>query len=174
MKLFHLALAGAFAAFTLAGCVDDTGKDTDDFETGDTEGDCNDVETLIQEIYADCGGGNWTFSAKTDGWTTDGVVNIDQTGIDPQYAWSEEHDLPSVDYSADGCWDELEATLPITTDWEAQEANVNTLFECSDPRKSTLTWMIRVYDTDSNMSDCAVWGEDPSFYDSYGCLNWNG
>lgn len=171
MKLFHFALAGAFAAFTLAGCVDDTGKDdTDTFDTG-PEGDCNDVETLIDSITYICDSAKYTYGAETSGWTTDGVIDIYQNigGV-----WEEQHDLPSVDYSPTECWDQIEKELPIVTDWESQEDNVNTLYQCdSGSPDDTLTWMIRVYDTDGVMSDCAVWGAETSYYDSYECLNWN-
>ena len=168
MQMLKIATLAAAGLFAMTACTDDT-KETGLGESGDVYiGD-----TIIQQIDSSCDASSWSFSATTDGWTSDAVLNIDQTGVDPSVAWDEEHTLVSTDYDPNGYWDTVEIDLPIVTDWEQQQADVNTLFQCNDDRKATLTWMIRVWDPDGTMSDCAVWGDDPGFYASYGCLNWN-
>ncbi len=142
----------------------------DDYDYDDEE--CHNLETLIHEIDYDCTASGWYYAALTDGWTSDGAVDIQQTSLDPEVAWAESHSLYSVDYDPMGCWDHLRIELIYAEDWQDQQANVSSLYECTPLRLDTMTWMIRVWDTDGVMSDCAVWGHDPSYYDEYGCQTW--
>lgn len=143
-----------------------------DYDYEDDE-DCHDLDTLINEIDYDCNSTGWWYSVLTDGWTNQGALDMQQTAVDPEVAWSESHDLYSDDYDPMGCWDLLVLELGIEDYWENQQTNVSTLYDCTTDRADTLTWMIRVWDTDDIMSDCAVWGHDPSYYEEYGCLTWN-
>jgi hypothetical protein len=168
MRTLYLCVLCALPACEGGVGTDDTGVD----DTGDG---LPAGPVLIQEIEADCDPfegalGTWTYRVTTDGWTSDGLLNIDQ---DTQPAWSEEHILPSVDFDDNGAWDLLELVLPVVADFSDQEANVNTLFDCEDNRIDTMMWLVRVWDQDNNLSDCVVWGDDVSVYANLQCENAN-
>lgn len=168
-KLLVLAAAGLLA-FT---ACDDTGGDTGDVD--DSGVDTNTGPLLIMTVAGECDAnvgedGTWYYEATTNGWTTDGVLFIDQDTTDP---WSEEHDIVSVDFCEDGSCDELARTLEGVFAYQDQVVNQTTLFDCNNDRASTMMWMIQVYDLDDNVADCVVWGADVSIYDSYSCENAN-
>lgn len=115
--------------------------------------------------------GLWTYRATTSGWTTDGLVFVDQDTSNP---WSEEHDLFSVDYCEDGSCDLLERVLEGVFAYRDQVVNQTTLFDCDAPTIGTMMGMLSVYDLDGNLADCVVWGADTSIYAQYGCADANG
>ncbi|MBN2799344.1 MAG: hypothetical protein JXX28_09380 [Deltaproteobacteria bacterium] len=174
MKVFKFVVVAALGALSLAGCdgvISDTGTG---LETGNIGDDCSGVETLIMNIDFSCGGSGWDYWAATDGWVGAADVAVDQNTASP---WHEEHTLVSVnsgnaDANHEVCWDEIERTLSITSDYQAQVADSNSLFQCD--MENLMMFMLTVYDVEMHKSDCAVWGSDVSIYDGNGCLNWNG
>jgi hypothetical protein len=166
MNLFKLAFV-ASGLLALASCADG-----DDTAIDDTTGPAPSGPVLIQEIGdPSCTGSTWNYSAKTDGWTSSSTLDIDQDTTNP---WSEQHDMNSVDYADDGSWDLLGLDLMDVATVGEQEANSTSLFDCNDAdRKATMMWMIKVWDMDNVMTDCAVWGADVSIYAGDDCLNWN-
>jgi hypothetical protein len=130
--------------------------------------------TIIETITPGCAAAAWTYEVRTEGWVSNAVLDIQQTGSSTP--WTESHTLPSVDYDPSGWWDQLERQLTIVSSAEEQTSDVNTLFACAD--EPSLTWAIRVWDPDNAMSDCATWGHDPSFFigqggEFAGCVDWN-
>ena len=144
-------------------------------DSGDTDIPPDMGPAILTSVYNDCDpsvgeDGTWYYEAETDNWTTDGLLNIDQ---DTDPAWTEQHNLPSVDSTDNPPTDHLSQTLEGVISYQDVVSDQTTLFDCDNSRISTMMWMMRVFDIDGNMSDCAVWGADVSVYDSYGCVNWN-
>lgn len=178
MKTFHFLFLAAISGLALTGC-DQLGGTGDD-STGLV--DCTGTETIVTNIDFSCDTSGWHYWAETEGWTTSAAVEVDQNTDNP---WHEEHTLASeasggpdgqvnhgeADAAGDACWDNISRDLALTTDFQAQEADTNSLFTCE--MQTGMMFMLSVYDLESNKSDCAVWGSDVSIYATNNCLNWN-
>ncbi len=166
-KFYVLALC-----LPLMGCfgTEDKCDSGDDCETGDTTTETGDswvyVPTEIDVVSYGYDSAEWWYSVDLFGWADN--VELDIYQYEGGYTWEEYHPLENSDYAGDGTWDLWEITLPITTDWTAQEDGVNTLYEGNSDRESTLTWMITAYEG-SDVADCVVWGKRQETFDSYGC-----
>jgi hypothetical protein len=122
--------------------------------------------------------GTWMFLFYTIGWSSGGELSIFQTGVAPENAYQEDwHDVPasSQGFDEDGWWDSLYLSLPITTVFNDVVLNNTTtgdvgvtLFECSQARLDTLSFLLKVNDSANTSSVCTTWGEDPSFFGTGG------
>jgi len=150
------------AAIALFGCGE-VKDDTAD-ECMDTDGSCEDTtdsdtgpveipETEIDAVTYGYDTMEWTYNADIIGWGESAYLTISQDTAQP---WEEEHDLVQGEYDADGMWDTWGITLPITTDWEAQETGLNTLFSGDTDMEDTMLWRIDVYDA-GVIADCVYW-----------------
>jgi len=93
----------------------------------------------------------WDFSARADGWTGGGVLDVlaaDGT--------REVHDLFLLDAALNGAWDELGTTL-TDADLEPYTAGFTTAFACDEP----LSFAVRIFDHFGATTDCVSWGDDP-------------
>ena len=172
-----MAVAGSLSL--LAACVlvpdghrrngvEDVDTAWDGWDTGVYYG-----STYLEEIAIDCTADYWWYAAYTGGWISDAQIDFYQTGVDEELAWGESHSFPSVAYDPYGWWDYLERILIIEDDVEDQVPDENTLLQCSDERRETTTWRMRVWDPNGLLSDCATFGHDPDHYTADGCVNWN-
>jgi len=179
MKLHRIAVLGLVALSTMASDCEGT-KETGDIDTAEVT--FYDGETIIQEVVVNCDATTgWTYYAKTDGWTSDAELTLQQVAVTTP--WDELHHLDSIDYDPDGYWDEVEKVLPIVTAYGDQIDDTNTLFQCAeytypDWSTSTLSFMLKVWDAEDNFDDCAVWGRDVSIFAGEGpasadCYNFN-
>ncbi len=95
----------------------------------------------------------WTYNVDVLGWAESASMYITQDTSSP---WDEDHELVQGEYDPDGMWDTWGITLPITTDWAAQESGVNTLFAGEAAMEETMLWLIEVYDA-GEVADCVYW-----------------
>lgn len=189
MNIIKLA-TGVGALFALTACpvtdgkCADTGDSgdciTDDSGGGDDSGDstCDTyagatylgVDTSlcaspgnVEPVLYDCEGNNsdWWYDIYTVGWTNGVDLLIYQTGS--ENPWDENHPIASYDFDEDGYWDNLYTELDGVDDPNDVTDGVTTLYNCDSARQATLTWQIVVYDVNNAATDCAVWGDDPSF-----------
>ena len=138
----------------------DTGFDTDDegFQSG---------PPMFQEgtWYDDCASSTWAISASTDFWVYGvSLLNIYETRYTKDY--DEEHPFHEEAVSPDGRWSDLLTELTTDVPYGSDVAGSSTMFQCAElgmdnaERKDTI--VARIYDLDQNLSDCIVWGQDPS------------
>ena len=162
----------------------DTGEDCDTADTGDAP-----LDLLITDINSTLSAGGYDLTATTDSWTHGAVLNVFQTcGIgDPATnGWDEEHDVPSVSHT--DTTDSLALSLNHVTSLSDVAPGSTTLFNSDD--ENTLNYVLRVYNADGSLADCAIWGCNPQdVFDgntstwndqsdgaeisSANCLNWN-
>ena len=137
-------------------------------ETGDTGAATTTATTattsptlLIDLVQTGCDADGWFYYAETSAWTGDATANAWEVRDDGN-GWNEEHSMPSVDFDPeDPSYDILERKLSDGSSVGDFTADVNTVFECGvhDQKDAVgMTYAIRVYDTDLNFADCAIWG----------------
>jgi hypothetical protein len=172
-------LAGGLAILT--ACVDTTDvsptidtwdwnpTDTADPTTGvtDTDTEFYDGAPMFQEgTWTDyCESDLWSISASTDGWVYGtSLLNIYETRYTKDY--DEEHAFNEEAVDPNGYWSDLATDLTTDTSFGSTVSGSSTFFLCAElgvgnsDRKDTVA--ARVYDIDNNLSDCIVWGQDPS------------
>lgn len=186
-KFLALGLVALFAA----GCTDGGSK----CDSGDTDCGSGDTDTgggggavLLQEVgYRDAGSDTITWFASADGGIGTVEVYIAETGdTTSENFWTEDHDAFS--YTADNSYggEDFELTLDIVCSYKDQVRNSSTLFDLRDSwdcqtqydtNDGTMlnhsTIMFMMYDTTGAYADCAVYGNDPSYYSSDCSNNWN-
>ncbi len=163
-KLSLLALLGL--ALTACFDKDDTADDSGD--PGATGDSWTYYPTEIDVVTYGYDTGEWFYSVDIIGWAENVTMYITQDTSSP---WEEDHDLVNIEYALDGAWDLWELTLPITSDWQAQESGVNTLFSGDTAMESTMAWRIEAYE-DGAVADCVVWAGSSStvsLVDNGGC-----
>jgi hypothetical protein len=113
----------------------------------------------ITSAGADCTADLLTVSVQTAGWTSEGRVFVQETGapVDPQ--WVEEHPLYSVQFAADGSWDQLEVRLATEVLPNEVAPGGNTAFSCAF--SDQLTYLVAVTDLNGYPADCVAFGHDP-------------
>ncbi len=98
-----------------------------------------------------------------------GILNLWETGAPTEDDfWNEEHDLISTGSGEFG--ESLDVTLTMVPYPEDVVSSSTTLFSCADVGQfeggataaDTLTYAIRIYDTDGVLSDCIAFGHEPS------------
>lgn len=113
---------------------------------------------LLQSADGGCSGTTWRIEARTQGWTSDVVVDMADTRSDPSQL--EEHRVPSVSFGPGGYWDEVQLDLQPAAD--PAVPGESTAFDCDEQAETgAMTYALRVFDSDGLMSDCWVWGHDP-------------
>lgn len=120
----------------------------------------------IEIVNVTCTGSTVTYGAEADGWTSGGQVFAQATGTaEPNRA--ETHDIRSFEFDEGQSWDHLTRGLgdastlanPLT-DWQR---NTSTGFSCAaDIQAKTMTYAFAIDDLNGNLSDCLVYGQDPS------------
>ena len=101
------------------------------------------------------GDGTWLFEASSHAQTSGGILNLYQTGVvDPaSMGWDEEHDLDSINAFR------VRQTLSHTPNYRSVNRNEHTLFDCT--HSSSLSFVVRLYDTKGALDDCRIWGHSP-------------
>ncbi len=170
----------AAAALTLSGCAGGNKCDTGDSACGSSE------DLLIQSMDGTCSGGTCNWWVQVNGEFGQVELDLIETG-DPSFecgptstkglecgVWSEFHnDFRTSDFNDPGeaAFEEKSINLTLVDNFENQVNNESTLFDVSDSTISNqLTVMFTVYDTAGDYLDCAVYGDDPSYY-SESCTN---
>ncbi len=149
-KYFVLALG------LLAACAG-TGKDSGDTSTTtDTDTTGGPTAPVINSWTASCLDEE-TFEGTVDvSGDSNGVhvLNIWETGAPDASAWNEEHDITG-------------STITLTQVASPDDiTNETSLFGCGtgeqfDLDETTLTYAVRVYDTDGVIADCIQFGHEP-------------
>ena len=145
-----------------ADCAGDVKGDSGDTGTSTTSATTTTSPTLVIDlVQTGCDADGWFFYAETSAWTGDATANAWEVRAD-ENGWNEEHSLPSVDFDPDDpSYDILERTLTDDVEVGDYISDVNTVFECGvhDQKDAEgMTYAVRVYDTDLNFADCAIWG----------------
>jgi hypothetical protein len=155
MALMLTPLMGADCAGDVKGDSGDTGSSTT-APTGTTS-----PTLVIDLVQTGCDADGWFYYAETSAWTGDATANAWEVR-DDENGWNEEHSMPSVDFDPnDPSYDILERTLADGASVGDFTADVNTVFACGthDQKDAVgMTYAVRVYDTDLNFADCAIWG----------------
>ena len=157
------------ALVVTAGCPG-VGKDSDSAGGGD----CNGAPTIDSYDYS-CGGGSCTLSVTASAPMGGVTWTIIETG-DPGYScgpkgdlecgvWQEIHDDFSVAGANGACGEVKELTLEVVDNFQNQVDNESTLFD-TEP----VTILIEIEDTNGNVSDCEVDGDNPAHFAS-DCAN---
>ncbi len=154
-KLSLIAVLGL--ALTACFETDDTSM-KDDTYYGATGDSWTYYPTEIDVVTYGYDTAEWFYSVDIIGWAENVTMYITQDTSSP---WEEDHDLVNIEYAEDGSWDLWEITLPITTDWAAQESGVNTLFSGDSAMEATMAWRIEAYE-DGAVADCVVWAGSSS------------
>ncbi|MBT3219244.1 MAG: hypothetical protein HN348_09150 [Proteobacteria bacterium] len=97
-------------------------------------------------------GETWVFEATSLAQTSGGILNLYQTGVVNPGAmgWDEEHDLDPVNVFR------LRQHLSHTPSYRSVARNEYTLFDCT--HESSLTFVVRLYDSKGALDDCRIWG----------------
>lgn len=69
----------------------------------------------------------------------------------------------------DGAWEERYLELAHVEEYRDVEEGSTTLYDCTDDRKATLTWVIVITDPEGAEADCGAWGDDPGYGEGAGC-----
>ncbi len=128
----------------------------------DQAGPFHEGNPLISGISAACDAeaGRWTFRLRTVGWTGGARVYI---ASGP--AQIEQHNLSSDKADRDGAWDCLDLSLAISPDWQEASSGASTRWRCDDA--PALSFALVAYDPHGDhVSDCRVWGADPTVWAS--------
>jgi len=99
--------------------------------------------------------GDWVFSSDLDLTSTKALVNIWNTGAGNNL--SEEHLMVVTDTDPNGAWEAIEG---VYNEDAVYLPDIASSFGCE--AMDDLTYSIRVYDAAGDISDCALWGHDPS------------
>ncbi len=125
--------------------------DADADSDADTDSDTGGAgDTTITQVDFEYDSTSWYYGTETVGRPDLVTLDVTQDTVSP---WEEDHDLPLV--NNDG-WYYFSRTLDITTDWQAQESDVNTLFPGNSSMAATMIWRVRAWDNGS-VEDCVVW-----------------
>jgi hypothetical protein len=115
--------------------------------------------------YDECSSNTWNISASTDFWVYGvSLLNIYETRYTKDY--DEEHPFNEEAVAPDGRWSDLLTQLATDVSFGTDVAGSSTMFQCAElgmgnsERKDTI--VARIYDLDQNLSDCIVWGQDPT------------
>lgn len=155
LALMLTPLMGADCAGDVKGDSGDTGTSTTAL-TGTTS-----PTLIIDLVQTGCDDSGWFYYAETSAWTGDATANAWEVRDDGN-GWNEEHSMPSTDFDPeDPSYDILERNLADGAAVGDFTADVNTVFACGvhDQKDAVgMTYAVRVYDTDLNFADCAIWG----------------
>lgn len=122
---------------------------------------CEGRQPTVQGAEVLCDGGFWTYRVEADVWIGRAIANVWQvdalTG-----GWNEEHELSPGAASPDCSFDEMTRALTPGAQYNLWETNLNTALTCDlvDEDFPGLTFAVRVYDLELNLSDCVIWGAD--------------
>lgn len=146
--LFAGCAGGGACADDETACVEDTA------ELDDPVG-----PATVRAVWVDCassdGAMTWTYWAETDAWTSAAVLHVADASATPLI---EQHTLMST---VRGKWgDHVERVLPVVGH-EDYVADRNTTYTCDDATSLPMMWLIRVWDSDGELSDCVYWGDSP-------------
>ena len=132
---------------------------------------------MISEVSVpDCTDNIWTYDVITSCWASSVTVSTNQ---DTKWPWEEFHTLDSIERFT--LEEQFGLTLPVILgedgelpDYNLQEENVNSLYQCDDVehgRSNTMTWTFDLYDTDGVWVECVALGADAKA--SADCFNAN-
>ena len=145
-------------------------------DSGDTACDSGGGSAgLLMEVNGSCTANNCTWYADSDGTIGAIELYLSETGdtVSTNF-WEEYHD--AFDYVGPSTYggDEFAITLGLEDSFTNQVNNVSTIFDLNDTAISNqLTVMFIMYDGSQNYADCAVYGDDPSYFASDCTNNWN-
>lgn len=173
MKSF-LFLAVLGAAASLTGC-------TSTCDTADTAGCKTDTSggaaPLLQNVGGTCDGSSCNWMVESDGIIGSAEVFLSETG-DPSRTcgpdkslnecgfWEEHHD--ALSYSGDSTYggDVFSIDLTLVASFKDQVNNSSTIFDVNSATISNqLTVEFVITDSSGAYADCAVYGQDPSYFD---------
>jgi hypothetical protein len=175
-----LLLLGA-AALSLTGCS--SGGKCDTSDTACEGGGGGGGAPIIQAFDGDCAGSTCTWWVEATGELGNVELDLTETG-DPTSTcgpsstkslnecgvWNEFHDSFTLSDFTDST-ETKSIELQLVDDYTQQVNNESTLFDVSDGTiSSQLTILFTVYDSNGAYSDCAVSGDDVSYYASE-CTN---
>jgi hypothetical protein len=160
MTFKHIAVLAAGFGLLMAcedapkdDVIDDTALDTNGGGPTFLEGD-----QFITAVTAICNSPSaFTFEVETDYWQYGAVLNIFDTSFDP--SWDEEHVLDPIEHADNGEWDIWGINLSDEATLAGQTPGVNTIFNCDNA--GFLTYAIEVENELGQVTDCAVFGDDP-------------
>lgn len=181
MKNMLILAAFGFAAAGCTGTTCDTG-DSSCKGGDDTNGT---VAPLLQFVDANCSGSTCTYDALADGVLGGVDLYLAETG-DPTSTcgpgkslsecgfWEETH--TAFVYSGDNSYggETWSLSLDLEPDYTQQVDNTSTIFDLNSATISaqlTLAWVI--YDSAGAYADCAVYGEDISYFANVCTNSWN-
>lgn len=188
MKSFlFIAALGVTAALT--GCTstscdsaDTAGCKADDTSGGNGGGGGT---PLLQNITLGCSGSTCSYLIESDGTIGTAELYLAETG-DPTSTcgpgkslsdcgfWEEHHDAFSYDSASSFGGDAFGLTVDLVTDYTQQANNESTLFDLNDATISNqLTVMAIITDAGGAYADCAVYGDDISYYSDMCSNSWN-
>ena len=162
------------ALLLLPGCINTIRFPPDlwNFETADTGRDTGSttptpvtpteptVATQLEQVGGGCDptGDAWTWNFRANAWTLGGRMDVFRLADGAE----EGHPLTLVAADPEGAWDELRVgPLPDGTPAPDQVSGVNSRFDC-DADVASLTMVVRLRDLTDALSDCVVWGADPT------------
>jgi hypothetical protein len=162
-----------FLLMSLLACPGSGGKDT-----ADTGGSCSsppEITAINADVAADDSTVTWTVDATNE--MGDVSLTIEETG-DPSFncgpgkggldcgVWSETHEAFTQNGSGSSggdCAEEKAISLNVVDDYHNQVDNTSTLFD-SNQEMGQITVLFTVSDSNGNYADCAVSGENTSFF----------
>lgn len=186
-NILFLAALGATAALT--GCTSTT-CDTADTAGCDKVDDTADTNTtggtpLLQNITLGCSGTTCSYLIESDGTIGTAELFLAETG-DPSATcgpgkslsdcgfWEEHHSAFSYDSDSTFGGDAFGLTVDLVTDFNVQANNESTLFDLNDATMSgQLTVMAMITDSGGTYADCAVYGDDITYFSADCSNSWN-
>lgn len=141
----------------------DVYPDTGPLSAGDYT-NCEDYTGQVLISYfpkPTCAGDQWDYVIETQGWASGGLLYSLDTGggnTDPTFWWDETHDFTQGQSNSAFFWDQYTLTLPVTDDFNQQEANTNSFHACVTNNDTTLVWGIELFDYDNqnDVVDCII------------------
>lgn len=164
----------SFLLLSLLACPAGGGKDSGD--TGGSSNSC--TSPTIYAIDGGCNGGTCTWSVDATGEMGSVTFQMDQTGdpagdcgpgkggLNACGEWSETHTAFTAAGSGDAgtsCAERKSIDLEVVDSFKNQKDNVSTLFDTND-ELGELTVLVTITDSSGNYSDCAVSGDEVSFF----------
>ena len=106
----------------------------------------------------------WSFTVRTVGWTSGGLLSLSADGV-----VVEAHDIDSAASAEDGSWDSLKLDLDIVGDPRDAQPGKSTVWLCDAATLEAMSYRVVVYDPETgDKADCAVWGADLDWNDAAG------